>query len=154
LRVIERALSECGLKPGNLELEITESVVMRDRQASMKILDAIKSMGIRLAMDDFGVGFSNLVSIKRFPFDAIKIDRSLIEDIPHNPDDVAITQLIIAMAQSLRLKVVAEGVETRAQLDFLAEHGCHEFQGYYFQKALSAEDFSKLVRDNAGQAAA
>ena len=137
LREIERALKESALKPGCLELEITESMVMRDIQSSKKILDGIKSMGIRLAIDDFGTGYSSLVSIKRFPFDCIKIDRSFIKDIPHDPDDVAITQAIIAMAHSLRLKVIAEGVETREQLDFLTEHGCHEFQGYYFTASRS-----------------
>jgi diguanylate cyclase (GGDEF)-like protein/PAS domain S-box-containing protein len=154
LREIERALSESGLKPGNLEIEITENILMQDVPAHKKILEGIKSMGIRLAIDDFGMGFSSLASIKRFPFDSMKIDRSFIKDIPHNADDVAITQLIIAMAHTLRLKVIAEGVETREQLDFLTEHGCHEFQGYYFRKPQSAEDFSRLVRNGAGQAAA
>src|SRR6266536_1440041 len=149
LREIERALNESALKPGNLELEITESMMMRDTQSSKKILDGIKSMGIRLAIDDFGTGYSSLVSIKRFPFDCIKIDRSFIKDIPQDPDDVAITQAIIAMAHSLRLKVIAEGVETREQLDFLTELGCHEFQGHYFRKPQPAEDFSKLLRENA-----
>jgi diguanylate cyclase (GGDEF)-like protein/PAS domain S-box-containing protein len=149
LREIERALSESALKPNCLELEITESMVMRDIQSSKKILDGIKSMGIRLAIDDFGTGYSSLVSIKRFPFDCIKIDRSFIKDIPQDPDDVAITQAIIAMAHSLRLKVIAEGVETQEQLDFLTEHGCHEFQGYFFRRPQPAEDFSKLLRDNA-----
>jgi EAL domain-containing protein (putative c-di-GMP-specific phosphodiesterase class I) len=149
LREIERALKESALKPGNLELEITESMVMRDTQSSKKILSAIKSMGIRLAIDDFGTGYSSLVSIKRFPFDCIKIDRSFIKDIPQDPDDVAITQAIIAMAHSLRLKVIAEGVETREQLDFLKEHGCHEFQGYYNPRAQPAEDFTRLLRENA-----
>jgi diguanylate cyclase (GGDEF)-like protein/PAS domain S-box-containing protein len=154
LREIERALSESALKPNCLELEITESMVMRDIQSSKKILDGIKSMGIRLAIDDFGTGYSSLVSIKRFPFDCIKIDRSFIKDIPQDPDDVAITQAIIAMAHSLRLKVIAEGVETQEQLDFLTEHGCHEFQGYFFRRPQPAEDFSKLLRDNVAAAAA
>jgi len=154
LRAIERALSESALKPGNLELEITESAVMKDITASKKILDGIKSMGIRLAIDDFGMGYSSLASIKRFPFDSIKIDRSFIKDIPRDPDDVAITQAIIAMGKSLRLKVIAEGVETREQLEFLIVHGCNEYQGHYFRKPQSAEDFSRLVRGNAGQAAA
>jgi diguanylate cyclase (GGDEF)-like protein len=154
LREIERALSESALKPNCLELEITESMFMRDTTSSKKILDGIKSMGIRLAIDDFGTGYSSLASIKRFPFDCIKIDRSFIKDIPQDPDDVAITQAIIAMAHSLRLKVIAEGVETQEQLDFLTEHGCHEFQGHFFRKPQAAEDFSKLLRDNAGAMAA
>src|SRR5258706_4199357 len=149
LRDIERALKESQLKPGCLELEITESMVMKDTTSSKKILNAIKSMGIRLAIDDFGTGYSSLVSLKRFPFDCIKIDRSFIHDMPQDADDVAITQAIIAMAHSLRLKVIAEGVETREQLDFLIEHGCHEFQGYYFRKPQPADDFTKLLRDNA-----
>jgi len=154
LREIERALAESALKPNCLELEITESMVMRDIQNSKKILDGIKSMGIRLAIDDFGTGYSSLISLKRFPFDCIKIDRSFIQDIPHDPDDVAITQAIIAMAHSLRLKVIAEGVETQEQLDFLTEHGCHEFQGYFFRKPQPAEDFSKLIRENNAATAA
>ncbi|HZE10783.1 MAG TPA: EAL domain-containing protein [Burkholderiales bacterium] len=154
LREIERALAESALKPNCLELELTESMVMRDIQNSKKILDGIKSMGIRLAIDDFGTGYSSLISIKRFPFDCIKIDRSFIKDIPQDPDDVAITQAIIAMAHSLRLKVIAEGVETQEQLDFLTEHGCHEFQGYFFRKPQPAEDFSKLLRDNNASTAA
>src|SRR5882724_6275873 len=154
LREIERALSESALKPNCLELEITESMVMKDTTSSKKILDGIKSMGIRLAIDDFGTGYSSLASIKRFPFDCIKIDRSFIKDIPQDPDDVAITQAIIAMAHSLRLKVIAEGVETQEQLDFLTEHGCHEFQGYFFRKPQPAEDFSKLLRDNNASTAA
>jgi diguanylate cyclase (GGDEF)-like protein/PAS domain S-box-containing protein len=154
LREIERALKESALKPSSLELEITESMVMRDIQSSKKILEGIKSMGIRLAIDDFGTGYSSLVSIKRFPFDCIKIDRSFIKDIPHDPDDVAITQAIIAMAHSLRLKVIAEGVETREQLDFLTELGCHEFQGYYFKKPQPADELSRLLRENASAGAA
>jgi diguanylate cyclase (GGDEF)-like protein/PAS domain S-box-containing protein len=154
LREIERALKESALKPSSLELEITESMVMRDVQSSKKILEGIKSMGIRLAIDDFGTGYSSLVSIKRFPFDCIKIDRSFIKDIPHDPDDVAITQAIIAMAHSLRLKVIAEGVETREQLDFLTELGCHEFQGYYFKKPQPADELSRLLRENANVGAA
>jgi len=149
LREIERALKESALKPGCLELEITENTVMRDTQTSEKILRAIKAMGIRLAIDDFGTGLWTLTSIKHFPFDCIKLDRSFIMGIPHDPDDVAIAQAIIAMAQSLRLKVIAEGVETREQLNFLKEHGCHEFQGYYFRKPQPAEDFTRLLRENA-----
>ena len=152
LREIERALKESALKPGSLEIEITESIVMKDIQGSKKILEGIKSMGIRLAIDDFGTGSTSILSLKRFPFDCIKIDRSFIKDIPHDPDDVAITQLIIALAHSLRLKVIAEGVETREQLDFLTELGCHEFQGYYFPKAQPADAFSKLLRENAATA--
>jgi sensor c-di-GMP phosphodiesterase-like protein len=146
LREIERALSESSLKPNCLELEITESMVMRDTTSSKKILDGIKSMGIRLAIDDFGTGYSSLASIKRFPFDCIKIDRSFIKDIPQDPDDVAITQAIIAMAHSLRLKVIAEGVETQEQLDFLTEHGCHEFRALFPQAAAGGRFLQAAAR--------
>src|SRR5258708_26620974 len=98
LREIERALGESALKPGNLELEITESMVMRDIQSSKKILDGIKSMGIRLAIDDFGTGYSSLMSIKRFPFACLKLERSFIKDIRQAPDDVTLTHAIIALA--------------------------------------------------------
>ena len=154
LREIERALSKSGLKPGNLELEITESIPMRDIEGSKKILDGIKSMGIRLAIDNFGTGFSSLGYIRGFPFDSIKIDRSFIKDIPHDPDDVATAQGIIAMAHAMQLNVIAEGVETREQLEFLRAHGCDEFQGYYFRKPQPAEDFARLVGESPGLPAA
>jgi len=119
--------------------------VMRDTQSSKKILDGIKSMGIRLAIDDFGTGYSSLASIKRFPFDCIKIDRSFIKDIPQDPDDVAITQAIIAMAHSLRLKVIAEGVETQEQLDFLSEHGIRSRTPYSGLMPAAIRIFPNLV---------
>jgi len=154
LREIERALSESGLRPGNLELEITESMVMQDLTSSKKILEGVQAMGVRLAIDDFGTGFSHYASLKELPINSIKIDRSFIEDIPHDLDIVAITQTILAMGQSLRLKVIAEGVENREQLEFLRAHGCHEFQGYYKSRPQSAEDFSRLLRESSGLAAA
>jgi EAL domain-containing protein (putative c-di-GMP-specific phosphodiesterase class I) len=148
LREIARALSESALKPGNLALEITESMVMRDIQASTKVLHGIKSMGIHLAIDNFGTGNSSLGYIRRFPLDSLRIDRSFIKDIPRDPGDAA--EGIIAMAHAMRLKVIAEGVETREQLDFLMEHGCHEVQGYYFREPQAAEDFSRLLHESAG----
>ncbi len=150
LREIARALGESALKPGNLELEITETMVMRDIQASTKTLYGIKEMGIRLAIDNFGTGNSSLAYVKRFPVDSLRIDRSFIKDIPQDPDEVATAGGIIAMAHAMRLKVIAEGVETREQLDFLKERGCHEIQGYYFREPQAAEDFSKLLHENAG----
>jgi diguanylate cyclase (GGDEF)-like protein len=134
IRAIRRALEESRLEPGLLELEITESMVMRDLPAALKTMQVIKDMGIRLALDDFGTGHSSLASVKRFPFDCIKIDRSFVRDIPENPDDASLVRAIIAMAQSLRLSVVAEGVERPEQLRFLADLGCDEFQGYLFHR--------------------
>src|SRR5260221_13776575 len=114
------------------------------------MVDEMTTRGFFRGIDDFGSGYSARASIKRFPFDCIKIDRSFIKDIPQDPDDVAITQAIIAMAHSLRLKVIAEGVQTQEQLDFLSEHGCHECQGYFFRRPQPPDAFAKLLRDNAG----
>jgi EAL domain-containing protein (putative c-di-GMP-specific phosphodiesterase class I) len=152
VRAIERALRESSLAPELLELEITESMVMRDPHS--RTLAELKAMGIRLALDDFGTGHSSLASIKNFPFDCIKIDRTFVRDIPQNADDTALTAAIIAMAHSLRLAVVAEGVETHEQLRFLAEHGCHEFQGFLFSKPQPAEQIAALLRENAADAVA
>jgi diguanylate cyclase (GGDEF)-like protein/PAS domain S-box-containing protein len=144
---IQGALSDSGLDPDCLELEITESMVMRDVDKSKRILDDIKAMGIRLAIDDFGTGYSSLASLKRFPIDSLKIDRSFIKDIPQDRDDMAITQAIIAMAHSLQLEVVAEGVETQEQLDFLHGHGCHHLQGHLFRKPQPVLEFAQLLRE-------
>jgi diguanylate cyclase (GGDEF)-like protein/PAS domain S-box-containing protein len=145
---IQSALRESSLDPACLELELTESMVMRDVERSKRVLDEIKSMGILVAIDDFGTGYSSLASIKRFPIDSLKIDRSFIKDIPRDADDVAITQAIIAMAHSLDLKVTAEGVETQEQLDFLHHQGCHEFQGFLFKRPQPAPQFAATLREN------
>jgi EAL domain-containing protein (putative c-di-GMP-specific phosphodiesterase class I) len=147
-------LDETGLDPALLELEITESMVMRDPEHAVKLLDRLKSMGVHLSIDDFGTGYSSLSYLKRFPIDSLKIDRSFIQDLPGDGEDAAITQAILAMAHSLRLEVIAEGVETAAQLHFLREHGCDEMQGYHFSKPLPAEDFLRLVRQPRPLAAA
>jgi EAL domain-containing protein (putative c-di-GMP-specific phosphodiesterase class I) len=144
---IQRALLDTGLPASCLQVEVTESMVMKDTRNAARILKEMKSMGISLALDDFGTGYSSLASIKHFPFDCIKIDRSFIQDLPGDDDDVAITRAIIAMAQSLRLRVIAEGVETREQRDLLDSMGCHEFQGFYFAKAETPEELYDLVRD-------
>ena len=112
-----------------------------------------KRQGITLAIDDFGTGYSSLGYLKRFPIDFIKIDRSFIKDIPGNSDDAIITRTIIDMTHNLRLKAIAEGVETEAQLDFLRQHGCDEMQGYYFSRPLAEEAFLALVRSQENKAA-
>ena len=134
------------MDPVWLELEITESMVMSDPQSSIKVLHGLKAMGIRLSVDDFGTGYSSLAYLKRFPLDSLKIDRAFISDLPTDGDDAAITQAIIAMAHSLRLKVVAEGVETAQQLQFLRDNGCDEMQGYYLSKPLSEDQFRCLLQ--------
>ena len=130
---------------GCLELEITESMVMRDPDRVVALLRELRQLGVRVAIDDFGTGHSSLAYLKRFPVDSLKIDQSFISGIPGDPEDVAITQAVIAMAHSLSMKVVAEGVETRAQRDFLAAQGCDEYQGYFFSPPVSAEDMIALL---------
>ena len=143
---VARVLDASGLAPGWLELEITESMVMDNPERAIQTLRQLKSMGIALAIDDFGTGYSSLGYLKRFPIDTIKIDRSFIKDIPGNRDDATITRTIIDMTHNLRHKVVAEGVETLAQLNFLREHGCDEMQGYYFSRPLAEDGFLALLR--------
>jgi EAL domain-containing protein (putative c-di-GMP-specific phosphodiesterase class I) len=117
-----------------LELEITESAITADIDRAIQIASAIKNLGIRLAIDDFGTGYSSLSQLKRFPIDTLKIDRSFVRDVPENVQDRAITEAIISMGTTLGVKVVAEGVETAEQYEFLKERGCHEVQGYLFGK--------------------
>jgi PAS domain S-box-containing protein/diguanylate cyclase (GGDEF)-like protein len=144
---VGRVLAECGLEPQLLELELTESASMADADKSVALLAQLKGMGVRLSIDDFGTGFSNLNYLKRFPVDKLKLDQSFVADILGSGDDLAISRAVIAMAHGLRLTVVAEGVETAGQLALLAEHGCDAMQGYYFSKPLPAEEFGRMLRD-------
>lgn len=145
---IRLALKESGLEPANLELEITESMVMQNTDRAIDILRSIKALGVRLAIDDFGVGYSSLAQIKQFPVDTLKVDSSFIRDIPSNFEDKAITQAIIAMGKTLSLTVIAEGVETIEQESFLRDHNCDQSQGYFFSRPIPAEGFEALLRDN------
>lgn len=143
---ISAALADSGLSPSLLELEITEGMVMQNPERTVQKLDRIREMGVRLAIDDFGTGYSSLAQLKRFPIDTLKVDRSFISDIPNDAEDVAITQAIIAMGKSLDLVVVAEGVETQEQMQFLREHQCDQMQGYFFSKPVGAEQLATLLR--------
>ena len=143
---IAAALRETGMKSDLLELELTENMVMQNAERAGKLLAAIKQMGVRLAIDDFGVGYSSLTHLKRFPIDTLKVDRSFIRDIPQDPEDKAITEAIIAMGKSLNLTVVAEGVETLEQQTFLHDHHCDEMQGFYFSRPIDSEQFAELLR--------
>lgn len=145
---IAQALQVTGMQPGLLELELTESMVMQDHERAIKILSELKRIGVRLAIDDFGVGYSSLAQIKNFPFDTLKVDRSFIRDLPDSSEDCAITQAIIAMAKTLRLTVVAEGVETQAQEDFLRDIECDETQGFHFSRPVAPEQFAQLLKLN------
>jgi diguanylate cyclase (GGDEF)-like protein len=138
-------LRETGVRPGQLELEITESVLMDNVNVNVDLLTRLRSEGIRLAIDDFGTGYSSMAYLKRFPIDQVKIDRTFVRDIPGNGDDEAITSAIIAMAHNLGLSVVAEGVETAAQLDFLRSAGCDIMQGYYFAEPRPADQVTAFL---------
>jgi diguanylate cyclase (GGDEF)-like protein/PAS domain S-box-containing protein len=137
--LVAQTLHDTGLAPHTLELEITESLLMRDLEGATVTLRALKTMGVQLAIDDFGIGYSSLSYLKRFPLDRLKIDRSFVRDLSSDPDDAAITLAIIAMAHSLRLRVLAEGVETPAQLAFLRAQHCNEIQGFFCSRPLPAE---------------
>jgi diguanylate cyclase (GGDEF)-like protein/PAS domain S-box-containing protein len=142
---IGEALRTSGLDPALLEVELTESMLMQNVETTLATLHEMKDMGVRLAIDDFGTGYSSLSYLKRFPLDALKIDRSFVKDLPRDPEDAAITKAIIAMAHSLRLQVVAEGVETQDQLAFLQQHGCDVLQGYLFSRPVTAEKIRALL---------
>ncbi len=143
---VAKIIAQSGLTPDCLELEITESLVMTNPEHATETLHKLKAMGINLSIDDFGTGYSSLAYLKRFPIDCVKIDRSFIKDIPTEADDMAITKGVIALGHSLRLKVVAEGVETVEQQDFLRSNGCDEMQGYLFSKPLPAAEATALLK--------
>lgn len=143
--LIARILEETGLPPHSLELEITESLLMKDVEQATKILCDLKAIGVKLAIDDFGTGYSSLNYLKRFPIDRLKIDQSFVRDITTDPDDATITMAIITLAHSLSLTVVAEGVEHEGQLAFLRKKHCDEIQGYYFSRPLPPEQLDQLL---------
>jgi diguanylate cyclase (GGDEF)-like protein/PAS domain S-box-containing protein len=142
---VEEILKETNLDPGWLELEITESSIMKDPDKAIEKLLELKMMGIKVAIDDFGTGYSSLNYLKRFPIDTLKIDRSFVSDLCKDPHDTAIVRAIITLGHALDLTVVAEGVETREQLESLTELECDVVQGFLFSKALSCEDFEELL---------
>ncbi|WP_417912902.1 EAL domain-containing protein [Candidatus Electronema sp. TJ] len=146
LALLSSTLQETGLNPSLIELEITESAVMEDPELAVELLHEIRRLGIRIAIDDFGTGYSSLAYLKKFPVNSIKIDQSFIADLAKDSDDAAIVASIIQMGRSLQLEVVAEGVETLEQLEFLREKKCHEAQGYYFSKPLPPDEFAALTR--------
>jgi EAL domain-containing protein (putative c-di-GMP-specific phosphodiesterase class I) len=143
---MQAALNESGLPPDLLEVEITESMIMHNAEQAVRVLNDIKALGVRLAIDDFGTGYSSLAQLKRFPVDTLKVDRSFIRDAPHDAEDGAITEAIIAMGRTLGLTIVAEGVETLEQQTFLSQRSCDEMQGFYFSTPVAPEDFAALLR--------
>jgi EAL domain-containing protein (putative c-di-GMP-specific phosphodiesterase class I) len=146
LEVVAKALNESGLPPRSLDLELTESVIMENSKETLATLYELKAMGVKISVDDFGTGYSSLGYLKRFPVDVIKIDHTFVRDLATSADDAAITTAIIAMARSLKLEVLAEGVETPAQAEFLLERGCNLMQGYMFGRPLPAPKFERLLK--------
>jgi diguanylate cyclase (GGDEF)-like protein/PAS domain S-box-containing protein len=145
---IRTALNDSGMTPNLLELEITESMVMHNPVRIIAVLTKIKTLGVRLAIDDFGTGYSSLAQIKHFPIDTLKVDRSFIRNVPQDVEDKAITEAIIAMGRTLSLTVIAEGVETIEQMNFLKDRSCDEMQGFYFSKPIIPEQFADLLREH------
>jgi len=146
--VVRAAIERHGIEPGMLELELTESALMTNAERTIEVLQRLKALGIRIAIDDFGTGYSSLAYLKRFPIDKLKIDIAFVRDIVNNPDDAAIALAIISMAHSLHMQVIAEGVETRAQMAYLRRNRCDEIQGFHFSRALPAAQLAQLVRKN------
>jgi diguanylate cyclase (GGDEF)-like protein/PAS domain S-box-containing protein len=144
---LEALLHEFGLPPSILELELTESMLMENAEQLMGVLQKLKALGIHLSVDDFGTGYSSLAYLKRLPVDTVKVDRAFIKDLPTDIDDVAITHAVLALVHSLKRSVVAEGVETIDQLEFLVKNGCDEGQGYYFSPALPESEFRTFVKE-------
>jgi EAL domain-containing protein (putative c-di-GMP-specific phosphodiesterase class I) len=145
LHDIADALEQTGMAPDLLELEITESMIMSNVEQAVDRAAEIKQLGVRIAIDDFGTGYSSLSQLKRFPIDTLKVDRSFVRDIPANTADRAITEAVISMGKALGVAVVAEGVETAEQYEFLRAIGCDRMQGYYFSKPCHPDAFAALL---------
>jgi CheY-like chemotaxis protein len=146
--VVRAAIERHAIEPGMLELELTESALMTNAERTIEVLERLKTLGILIAIDDFGTGYSSLAYLKRFPIDKLKIDIAFVRDIVTSPDDAAIALAIISMAHSLHMQVVAEGVETRAQMAYLRRHRCDEIQGFHFSRALPADQLARMVRES------
>ncbi len=144
--LVAQAITRHGLRARLLEIEVTESILLSEPEVSLLIAKRLDEMGVRLSIDDFGTGYSSLSYLKRLPIHALKIDRSFIRDLASDPDDAAIITAIIAMAHSLKLKVVAEGVENEAQLAFLNARHCDEYQGFLMHRPMVPEEFGKLLQ--------
>jgi EAL domain-containing protein (putative c-di-GMP-specific phosphodiesterase class I) len=149
LQQVEAALVASGIPPDRLELELTETVLLNDHESVMSTLRRLKALGIKLSMDDFGTGYSSLAYLRRLPLDVLKIDRSFVMNADRDESDGEIVKMIIALAQTLKIDVVAEGVETESQAAFLLRCGCTTAQGYLYSKPQPAADFEKWLRARA-----
>jgi EAL domain-containing protein (putative c-di-GMP-specific phosphodiesterase class I) len=144
---VQRALDDAGLEAGSLDLEVTERCLMTDSDQLVPILAELRAIGVGLAVDDFGTGFSSMSNLQQFPLSRLKIDRSLIRRLPDDADAAAIARGVIALARELRLKVIAEGVERPVQLEFMRVSGCDEFEGYLLGRAVPAAEFERRLRE-------
>ena len=145
---VSNALESTGIAPRFVDLEVTESCTMNNVESAIHILDSFRRMGIHISMDDFGTGYSSLSFLDQLPLDTLKVDRAFIKDINAQGKNGELARLIITMARSLRLRVVAEGVETKDHLEFLRTNGCDEYQGYFFSPPVPASDFEDLLIEN------
>jgi diguanylate cyclase (GGDEF)-like protein/PAS domain S-box-containing protein len=146
--MVKRTLEETRVDPAFIQFEITETLVMRDAERATRTLGELRDSGFKLSVDDFGTGYSSLAYLKRFPLDTLKIDRAFVRDVDSDPDDAAIALAIIGMAHGMKLKVVAEGVETESQLRFLRDNGCDEMQGFYFARPLPGADATRALAED------
>jgi diguanylate cyclase len=147
IKLISKVLQETNTEPAHLELELTEGIIMQNAEYTIQVLSQLQEIGVRVAIDDFGTGYSSLSYLKHFPVNMLKIDRCFIQDITTDRHDATISLAIIDLAHSLSLKVIAEGVETAEQMQFLKEHGCDKFQGYFFSPPLPAPEFEQMLID-------
>ena len=143
--MVTSALAEAGLPPQRLELEVTETALLDDSEATIEILHQLRALGVRVSLDDFGVGYSSLSYLRKFPFDRIKIDRSFVGTLGESPESVAIVRTIASLGSVLGVETTAEGVETEEQLDFVRECGCTAVQGYYFGKPCLASEVGRTI---------
>jgi EAL domain-containing protein (putative c-di-GMP-specific phosphodiesterase class I) len=150
---VAAALAESGLDPRWLELELTESLIMQDPRKAVLTMQELRDLGLQIAIDDFGTGYSNLSSLKAFPISRLKIDQSFVRGLPDALGDSAITGAVISLGHQLGLGVVAEGVETKAQMDFLRDKGCNEVQGYFIGRPMSAADAEAMMASPPGNPA-
>lgn len=144
------SIETTGANPARLKLELTETMLVNNPQDIIAKMDALKEHGIQFSLDDFGTGYSSLSYLKRLPINELKIDRSFVNDVLSDSNDAAIARMVIRLAQSLELNVIAEGVESEAQRDWLEQEGCFHYQGYYFGKPVPPEEFDRLVDEVSG----
>ena len=148
ISILSNIIKESGCKTKFIELEITESQIMVNPEEAINILNQINALGINLAIDDFGTGYSSLSYLKKLPISKLKIDQSFVRDLPDDEEDIAISKAVIALAKSLNLRIIAEGVETQAQKEFLVESNCEVIQGYLYSKPINQEEIQKLLAKN------